>query len=85
MKAPVAIALLFLPSLVSAQLIAYESFAGLPIGSGLTGSGIDASGWSDAGWAGGTDARFQIVDPLPNLAFESAGGRLTTAVVAPCS
>jgi hypothetical protein len=57
-----------------AQLVAYESFAGMPVGSGLVGSGSNATGWSDSGWANGTDPRYQTVDPMPNLSYQIAGG-----------
>jgi hypothetical protein len=59
-----------------AQSIAYESFSGLPLGSGVVGSGSTATGWADNGWSGGSDSRFQIVDPLPNLSFQISGGNL---------
>jgi hypothetical protein len=58
----------------SAQLVAYESFAGMPVGSGLVGSGTTATGWSDSGWANGSDPRFQTVDPIPDLTYQIAGG-----------
>jgi hypothetical protein len=59
-----------------AQLIAYESFAGMPVGSGLVGSGANATGWTDSGWANGSDPRYQTVDPIPNLTYQIAGGAL---------
>ena len=61
----------------SAQLIAYESFLGAPLGRGITGSGSDAFGWSGQ-WTGeGTsDSHFQIVDPAPDLAYQITGGAL---------
>ena len=65
-----------LPIVASAQLISYESFTGLSIGSGLTGSGTDAFGWTTSNWSGGTDARFQIVDPTPDLTYQPIGGAL---------
>lgn len=65
-----------LPAVVRAQLVSYESFQGMPLGSGLMGSGTTAVGWSDAGWSNGGDARYQIVDPIPDLTYEIAGGAL---------
>lgn len=59
-----------------AQLIAYESFADMPVGSGLLGSGSTATGWSDSGWANGSDSRYQTVDPNPDLSYQIAGGAL---------
>lgn len=59
-----------------AQLIAYESFAGIPVGSGLSGSGSNATGWTDAGWNNGGDARFQVVSPAPSLSYQLRGGPL---------
>ncbi len=60
----------------NAQLIANESFTGIPTGSGLTGSGSDATGWVDTGWNGGTDARYQVISPIPSLTFQPFGGPL---------
>src|SRR4030095_343581 len=37
------------------QTIAYESFAGIPVGSGLAGSGSRATGRTDSGWANGSN------------------------------
>ncbi|MGI8436106.1 MAG: hypothetical protein ACR2NX_04280 [Chthoniobacterales bacterium] len=59
-----------------AQRVAYESFAGIPVGSGLVGSGTDATGWTDGGWNNGTDGRFQVVSPAPHLFFQLTGGPL---------
>ncbi|HEX7517656.1 MAG TPA: hypothetical protein VF345_10270 [Chthoniobacterales bacterium] len=59
-----------------AQLIAYESFAGMPVGSGLVGSGVTATGWSDSGWAYGNNPRYQTVDPIPDLTYQIVGGAL---------
>lgn len=70
------IALLLLPTVVSAQLLSYESFTGIPVASGLSGSGADATGWTDSGWSGGSDARFQVVDPAPDLTLQISGGAL---------
>lgn len=60
----------------SAQLVAYESFAGMPVGAGLAGSGLTATGWSDSGWANGSDPRYQTADPIPDLIYQIAGGAL---------
>jgi hypothetical protein len=67
---------LFSAASASAQLVAYESFAGMTVGSGLIGSGTNATGWSDSGWANGSDPRYQTVDPIPDLTYEIAGGAL---------
>ena len=66
-----------LPASATAQLIAYESFAGLPLGTGVPGTGSGSFGWASA-WqgAGTTSARFQIVDPTPNMSYQIAGGVL---------
>lgn len=58
----------------AAQLIAYESFTGLPLGNGLPGTGSDSFGWA-TGWqgAGTTDPHFQIVSPSPALSFQGTG------------
>ena len=58
-----------------AQVVAYESFSGLPLGGGISGAGSDSFGWS-SGWtgAGVSDARFQIVAPVPSLSFQISGG-----------
>jgi hypothetical protein len=57
-----------------AQSIAYESFAGIPVGSGLAGSGSTATGWTDLGWTNGGDSRFRVVNPIPGLNYAIAGG-----------
>lgn len=67
---------LLLPTTAFAQLISYESFADMPKGAGVAGSGSNASGWTDAGWSGGSDARFQLVDPTPDLTHQLNGGPL---------
>ena len=68
---------LWLPAIHSdAQLLGYESFSGMTLGSGVTGSGSTATGWSDAGWAGGSDLHFQTVDPTPDLTYQISGGAL---------
>lgn len=58
------------------QSVAYESFGGMTLGSGVIGSGTNAAGWTDTGWTGGTDSRFQTVDPVPNLSYQISGGVL---------
>jgi hypothetical protein len=60
---------------VSAQILGYESFM-LPVQSGLTGAGTGDTGWTDSGWSGGTDARFQVIAPVPNLTYQLTGGPL---------
>jgi hypothetical protein len=64
-------------STARAQLIVYESFSEMALGSGISGSGSDSFGWSSP-WTGlGTsDSRFQIIDPTPDVAFQIAGGKL---------
>ena len=75
--APTILALLLItPRIGCSQLIAYESFTALATGSGLSGSGSDATGWTDGGWVGGSDARFHVVDPIPDLSFQPNGGVL---------
>lgn len=59
---------------VSGQVIAYEPFAGMPIGSGVMNSGASAMGWTNAGWAGGSDPRFQTIDSAPDLTYQITGG-----------
>lgn len=59
-----------------AQLLGYESFADLAIGSGVSGSGSNATGWSDAGWNNAAGPRFQVVDPTPDLSYPIPGGDL---------
>ncbi len=58
-----------------AQLVAYESFTGLTIGDGVSGTGTDSYGWS-SGWTGEgvSDARLQIVSPVPSLSYQVSGG-----------
>lgn len=61
----------------AAQLVAYESFSGLPVGPGVPGTGTDSFGWA-TGWqgAGTTDAHFQIVAPAPALSYQISNGGL---------
>ena len=63
----------------SAQLIAYESFSDVALGSGISASGSDSFGWT-APWAGAgvTDSHLQIVDPTPDLSYQITGGALLT-------
>lgn len=61
----------------SAQLIAYESFSGVTLGTGIPASGSDSFGWT-APWtgAGTTDIHYQIVAPTPQLSYQITGGAL---------
>lgn len=61
----------------SAQLIAYEPFAGLTIGTGISGSAVGAFGWTGP-WAGAgtSDNHFQITDPTPDLSYQIVSGTL---------
>lgn len=68
--------LALLPTAAWGQLLSYESFTGLTPGNGLAGSGTNAFGWNIAGWTDGSDARFQIVDPTPDLTSQPAGGQI---------
>ena len=63
-----------LSSSIFGQNIAYESFTGLPVGSGLSGSGASAFGWTDSGWTNGGDPHFQTIDPSPDLTFQITDG-----------
>ena len=65
-----------LVSTVFGQLIAYESFSGIPVRAGLTGSGNGALGWTDASWSGGSDHRFQTINSTPDLIYQIDGGAL---------
>ena len=61
---------------VFGQSLGYESFTGMTLGTGVTGSGTNATGWADSGWSGGSDVRFQTVDPTPDLSYQVSGGLL---------
>jgi hypothetical protein len=69
------------------QTIAYESFAGIPVVSGLAGSGSTATGWTDSGWANGSNPSF-LVHPLTvgtgsdTLNLRSSNGTSSLALVA---
>lgn len=76
LKVVLALALMFVDGVSDAQLIAYESFSAMTLGAGVSGSGIDATGWTDAGWGGGSDSRFQTIDPTPDLTYQLSGGPL---------
>lgn len=74
------LAIIFLSGIAStalAQLIAFESFSEMTLGSGISGSGSDSFGWSSP-WSGSalSNNRFRIIDPSPDIAFQIAGGKL---------
>src|SRR5438046_436793 len=57
-----------------AQLLGYEPFSGMQLGSGLTGSGTNSSDWTNGAWSGGNDAHFQTIDAAPDLAYQNSDG-----------
>lgn len=57
------------------QLLGYESFSEMPLGGGISGSGSDSTGWA-IDWNGSTDARFNIIDPSPQLSYQPSGAAL---------
>lgn len=58
-----------------AQLVAYESFSGIPVGAFSSGQGSNSFGWNGP-WTviGVPNGRFQIADPTPDLSFQIPGG-----------
>jgi hypothetical protein len=70
-----------------AQSIAYESFAGIHVGSGLAGSGSTATGRTDSGWANGSNPSFLVRPPTvgtgsDTLNLRSSNGTSSLALVA---
>jgi hypothetical protein len=63
-------------SLASAQLIAYESFSGMPTGGGISGSGVDAVGWTQSSWQGAVAPYHSIGNQAPNMTYQITNGAL---------
>lgn len=68
--------LLLTASVATAQLIAYESFSGMPTGGGISGSGADATGWTQSSWQGATAPYHSIGNQAPNMTYQIASGAL---------
>lgn len=68
--------LLLNASVAAAQLIAYESFSGMPTGGGVSGSGSDATGWAQSGWQGSTAPYHSIGNQAPNMTCQITNGAL---------
>jgi hypothetical protein len=63
----------------SAQILCKEGFAGLTTEQvGLSGSGTDATGWTISSWQAGVDARYKVVNPVPEITHQVAGGGLVS-------
>jgi hypothetical protein len=76
MKALFALALTFVHCVAAmAQILAFEPFQGLTVGSTLTGAGTNSAGWTSA-WAGGNDPRYTVLDSAPDLTYQIVGGVL---------
>jgi hypothetical protein len=63
-------------SVGSAQLIAYESFSGMPVGGGINGSGSDATGWTEPSWQGASSPYLGIGNQSPNMTYQITNGAL---------
>ena len=63
-------------SLASAQLIAYESFSGMPTSGGISGSGADATGWTQSSWQGATAPYHSIGNQAPAMSYQITNGGL---------
>lgn len=64
----VAIALLSVAS-TKAQLLSYESFSGMALGT-VSGTGSDSSGWVGSGWSNAVSPYYQCADPTPDLTYQ---------------
>lgn len=72
------IVLLSSVSMASAQVIAYESFSGMPTGGGIGGSGSDATGWTQSSWQGSTAPYHSIGNQAPNMTYQITNGGLVS-------
>jgi hypothetical protein len=68
--------LLLTASVATAQLIAYESFSGMPTGGGISGSGAGAVGWTQSSWQGATAPYHSIGNQAPNMTYQITNGGL---------
>ena len=70
--------LLLTAPVAAAQLIAYESFSGMPTGGGINGSGADATGWTQSSWQGAVAPYDSIGNQAPNMTYQITNGGLVS-------